>query len=100
MTSSADAGDVVSRLQLERLLAEGELAGRNVVGFIAGSVGMASADLDNVSWQRVDLREADGDDARLERAQLLQCDARQSRWRGALWNRVQVRDSDTVAEPA
>ena len=37
---------------------------------------------------------ADGEDARLERAELKQSDARRSRWTGALWNRVKVIDSD------
>jgi hypothetical protein len=66
--TSADAGVVQSRVQLERLVADDELAGRTIAGFAAPSVGLRSIDLDNVTIQRLDLRGADADDTRLERA--------------------------------
>lgn len=92
--TSADAGVVQSRVQLERLVAEDELAGRTITGFAAPSVGLRSIDLDGVTLQRLDLRGADGDDSRLERASLDQCDLRQMTWKGALWNRVKMKDCD------
>ena len=75
---SADGGVILSRVQLERLVAEREMVGRTLQGFAAPSVGLRSSDLDGVTIERVDLREADGDDVRLERAQLLQVDGRTS----------------------
>mgnify|MGYP001551221023 CR=1 FL=1 len=68
--TSADAGVVQSRVQLERLVAEDELAGRTIAGFAAPSVGLRSVDLDSVTIQRLDLRGGDADDTRLERASL------------------------------
>ena len=62
--TSPDAGVVQSRVQLERLIAEDELAGRTIVGFAAPSVGMRGVDLDGVTLERLDLRGADGDEAR------------------------------------
>jgi len=91
---SGDAGVVQSRVQLERLVAENELAGRTLSGFAAPSVGLRGSDLDGVTIDRVDLREADGDEARLEQAELRQVDGRRSRWHGALWHRVRGRDND------
>src|SRR5437773_8003089 len=83
--AAADAGVVQSRAQLERLIAEDELAGRTISGFSAASAHLRSLDLDNVTFERVDVRGADGDEARLERAELRQCDLRTSHWKGALW---------------
>src|SRR5262249_50375640 len=91
---SADAGVVQSRVQLERLVAQDELAGRTISGFAAPSVGIRGVDLDGVTLERLDLRDADGDEARLERAELRQCDLRSSQWRGALWHRVRAKDCD------
>ena len=68
--ASADAGIVQSRVQLERLVAEDELAGRTIAGFAAPSVGMRGVDLDGVTFERVDLRGAEGRRAtRARRAQ-------------------------------
>ena len=91
---SADAGVVQSRVQLERLVAEDELAGRTIAGFAAQSVLLRALDLDGVSIDKLDLRNADGDDTRLERAQLQLSDLRQSSWKGALWHRVAAKDCD------
>ena len=68
---SADAGVVQSRVQLERLVAEDELAGRTIAGFAAPSVLLRSVDLDGVTIERLDLRGADArrDAARARRAQ-------------------------------
>ena len=52
--SSADAGVVQSRVQLERLVAEDELAGRTIAGFAAHSVGLRGVDLDSVTLDRLD----------------------------------------------
>jgi uncharacterized protein YjbI with pentapeptide repeats len=90
----ADAGVVQSRVQFERLIADDELVGRTIKGFPAVSVGLPGVDLDGVTFELVDFREADADDCRLERAQIKLCDGRKSRWRNALWHRVQIRDSD------
>src|SRR5690349_11318269 len=92
--SSADAGVVQSRVQLERLVAEDELAGRTISGFAAPSVGLRSIDLDSVTIEKLDLRGADADDTRLERSAFDQCDLRQMSWKGALWNRVRMKDCD------
>lgn len=92
--TSADAGVVMSRVQLERLVASDELVGRTIQGFAARSVGLRGADLDGVMMERVELAEADAEDARLERAELKQVDGRRSKWNGALWNRVTAKDSD------
>jgi hypothetical protein len=92
--SSADAGVVQSRVQLERLVADDELAGRTIAGFAAPSVGLRGVDLDNVTIDRLDLRGADGDEARLERAELKMTDLRTSQWKGALWHRVHAKDCD------
>ncbi|HRC57399.1 MAG TPA: pentapeptide repeat-containing protein, partial [Kofleriaceae bacterium] len=92
--TSADAGVVQSRSQLERLITANELAGRTIAGFAAISVGLRGMDLDSTIFERVDVREADGDEARLERAELRQLDGRKSTWRGALWNRVRAGDCD------
>ena len=92
--SSADAGVVQSRFQLERLVADDELTGRQIVGFAARGALLRGLDLDGVTIERLDLQEAIGDDARLERAQIKQTDCRRSRWTGALWNRVQVAECD------
>jgi len=92
--TSADAGVVQSRVQLERLVAEDELSGRTISGFAAPSVGLRSLDLDGVTLERLDLRGADGDESRLERAELKQSDLRTSQWRGALWHRVRAKDCD------
>src|SRR5512135_983286 len=92
--TSADAGVVQSRVQLERLVAEDELAGRTIAGFAAPSVGLRAIDLDGVTIQRLDLRGADAEDTRLERASLEQTDMRQMQWKGALWRRVRAKDCD------
>src|SRR5215468_4166617 len=92
--TSADAGVVMSRVQLERLAAEDELVGRTISGFAARSVGLRGTDLDGVTVERVDLAEADAEEARLEHAELRQVDGRRSRWGGALWHRVKAKDSD------
>ncbi|HSS02536.1 MAG TPA: pentapeptide repeat-containing protein [Kofleriaceae bacterium] len=92
--TSADAGVVQSRVQLERLVAEDELSGRTISGFAAPSAGLRSLDLDGVTLERLDLRGADADDSRLERAELKQSDLRTSQWRGALWHRVRAKDCD------
>ncbi len=92
--TSADAGPVLSRVQLERLAAQDELTGRTISGFAAKSVGLRGADLDGVTLDQLDLQDADADEARLEHAQLRLTDARRSRWHGGLWNRVQARDCD------
>jgi uncharacterized protein YjbI with pentapeptide repeats len=92
--TSADAGVVQSRVQLERLVADDELAGRTISGFAAPSVGLRGIDLDGVTLERLDLRGADGDDSRLERAELKLSDLRTSQWRGALWHRVRAKDCD------
>ena len=92
--TSADAGVVQSRVQLERLVAEDELAGRTIAGFAAQSVGLRAIDLDGVTISRLDLRGCDGDDSRLERAQLELTDLRTSQWKGALWHRVRAKDCD------
>ena len=70
--TSADAGVVQSRVQLERLVAEDELQGRTISGFAAPQILLRGADLDGVTIQRLDLRGCDADEARLERAQLEQ----------------------------
>jgi len=57
--TSADAGVVQSRVQLERLIADDELAGRTISGFAAPSVGLRGVDLDGVTFERLDLRGAD-----------------------------------------
>ena len=57
--TSADAGVVQSRVQLERLVAEDELAGRTIAGFAAPSVGIRAVDLDGVTLERLDLHGAD-----------------------------------------
>src|SRR5262247_4379384 len=92
--SAADAGVVQSRVQLERLIAEDELAGRTISGFAAPSVGLRGVDLDGVTLERLDLRGADCDGTRLERAELKQSDLRTSQWRNALWHRVRAKDCD------
>ncbi len=92
--TGADAGVVQSRRQLERLVADDELAGRTIQGFAAPGLLMRAVDLDSVVLERVDLQDADGEDARLEHADLRQCDLRRSRWCGGLWNRVKAVDSD------
>jgi uncharacterized protein YjbI with pentapeptide repeats len=92
--SDADAGVVQSRLQLERLVASDELAGRTVQGFAARGALLRGVDLDGLIVERMDFCDADGEDARLERATINMTDARKSRWVGALWNRVQAKDSD------
>ena len=92
--SSADAGIVQSRVQLERLVAANDLAGRTIAGFAAQSVGLRGVDLDGVTIERLDLRSADGDESRLERAEVTQSDLRTSQWRGALWHRVRAKDCD------
>ena len=92
--TSADAGVVQSRVQLERLIAEDELAGRTITGFAAPSVGLRGVDLDGVTLEKLDLRGADGEDVRLERAELRMCDLRTSQWKGALWHRVRAKDCD------
>ncbi len=92
--TSADAGVVQSRIQLERLVAEDELSGRTIAGFAAPSVGLRAIDLDGVTMERLDLQGADGDDSRLERATLALSDLRTSQWKGALWHRVTARDCD------
>ena len=92
--SSADAGVVQSRSQLERLITTNELVGRTIAGFAAISVGLRGMDLDGTTFERIDVREADGDEARLERAELKQLDGRKSTWRSALWNRVRAVDCD------
>jgi uncharacterized protein YjbI with pentapeptide repeats len=92
--TSADAGVVMSRVQLERLVAEDELTGRTIAGFQAASVGMRGADLDNVVIERLGLGDADAEGARLEHAELRQVDGRRSKWGGALWHRVRAKDSD------
>jgi len=92
--TSADAGVVQSRVQLERLVAEDELVGRTIAGFAAPSVGMRDIDLDGVTIDRLDLRGADADESRLERAELKMTDLRTSQWRGALWHRVRAKDCD------
>lgn len=91
---SADAGVVQSRVQLERLVADDELAGRTIAGFAAPSVGIRNIDLDNVIIERLDLRGADGDETRLERAEIKETDLRTSSWKGALWHRVRAKDCD------
>lgn len=93
-SGSADAGPVLSRVQLERLVADDELTGRTLIGFSAPSVGLRGVDLDGVTMERLNLAEADADEARLEHATLKQVDGRKSRWQGGLWNRVQLRESD------
>src|SRR5262249_56533022 len=65
--TSADAGVVQSRVQLERLVAEDELAGRTIAGFSAPSVGLRAVDLDGVTLERLDLRGCDGAEARAPR---------------------------------
>ena len=50
--TSADAGPVLSRVQLERLVAEDELVGRTLIGFAAPSVGLRGVDLDGVTIER------------------------------------------------
>src|SRR5947207_12019645 len=92
--TSADAGVIQSRVQLERLVAEDELAGRTIAGFAAPSVGLRGVDLDGVALERLDLRGADGDESRLERSILKESDLRTSQWRGALWHRVTAKDCD------
>jgi uncharacterized protein YjbI with pentapeptide repeats len=92
--TSADAGVIQSRVQLERLVAEDELAGRTIAGFAAPHVGLRSTDLDSVTFDRLDLQGCDGDEARLERAELKLSDLRTSQWKGALWNRVTAKDCD------
>ena len=92
--TSADAGVVQSRVQLERLVAEDELQGRTIAGFAAPSVGMRSIDLDGVTLEKLDLRGCDGDESRLERAEIKMCDFRTSSWKGALWHRVKGKDCD------
>ena len=59
--TSADAGVIQSRVQLERLIAEDELAGRTIAGFAAPSIGLRSCDLDNVTLEKLDLQGADGE---------------------------------------
>ena len=90
--TSADAGVVQSRVQLERLVAVDELAGRTIAGFAAPSVLLRALDLDGVTLDRLDLRGCDGDETRLERAELNMSDLRTSQWKGALWNRVRTKD--------
>lgn len=92
--NAADAGVVQSRVQLERLVADDELAGRTIAGFAAPNVLLRGVDLDGVTVERLDLRAADADESRLERAVLKQCDLRTSSWKGALWHRVQAVDCD------
>jgi len=92
--TSADAGVIQSRVQLERLIADDELAGRTITGFAAPSVHLRSIDLDNVTIEKLDLQGADGDDSRLERANVTLCDLRTSQWKGALWHRVTAKDCD------
>src|SRR4051812_49476415 len=89
---TADAGVVQSRVQLERLVAEDELAGRTISGFAALSVGLRGVDLDSVTLERLDLRGADCDETRLERAELKQSDLRTSQWRGGLWHPGRAKD--------
>src|SRR5690349_20123216 len=95
--TSADAGVVQSRRQLERLVADDELAGRTISGFAAQGVLLRSLDLDGITVERVDLQDADGEDSRLERAEVRQSDLRRSRWIGGLWNRVKATELDLTA---
>jgi hypothetical protein len=70
--TSPDAGVIQSRVQLERLVAEDELAGRTIAGFAAPSVGLRGVDLDNVTIRQLDLRGADGGEPPRARS----CDSR------------------------
>src|SRR5258705_6295326 len=90
--TSADAGVVQSRVQLERLVAVDELVGRTISGFAAPSANLRAVDLDGVTIDKLDLRGADGDESRLERAELKMTDLRASQWRGALWHRLRAKD--------
>ena len=90
----ADAGVVESRVQMERLIAEGLLAGREIQGFSAKGMGLRSADLDGVTIERLDLQDADCDRARLETAQLRAVDLRRARFADGLWNRVHAHQCD------
>jgi uncharacterized protein YjbI with pentapeptide repeats len=90
--TSADAGVVQSRVQLERLIAVDELAGRTIAGFPAPSVLMRGVDLDGVTISKMDFCDADGDEARLERSSLVETDGRKWQWKGALWHRVTAKD--------
>ena len=92
--TAADAGVVQSRVQLERLVAEDELAGRTIAGFAAPSVGLRSVDLDGVTIERLDLQGADGDDAGSSAPSSGSVDLRTSQWKGALWHRVTAKDCD------
>ena len=49
---------------------------------------------DVVLIERLDLQGCDGDEARLERAELTLSDLRTSQWKGALWHRVRAKDCD------
>jgi uncharacterized protein YjbI with pentapeptide repeats len=92
--TSADAGVIQSRVQLERMVAEEQVAGRTISGFAAQHVGLRGSDLDSVTIEKLDLQGCDGDEARLERAELKLSDLRTSQWKGALWNRVRAKDCD------
>ena len=72
----ADAGVVESRVQMERLRAEGLLVGREIQGFKATGMGLRDADLYGVTVKKLDLQDADCDAALLERAVLEAVDLR------------------------
>ena len=83
--TSADAGVVQSRVQLERLVAVDELAGRTIAGFAAPSVLLRALDLDGVTLDRLDLRGANLCMAELAGARLVGCETSGVDLDGATW---------------